>query len=163
MEMVPMYSLREVLGMTCMLSKFTTDGCARPSGLPSITSCGMCLMVEVTSAIRTFFRYAYAADRVRRTTGRRPIGVGRSAHMRSNCLIGVCAVDAVSPAIPTPPDPGKHRYRNPAAFDTPQPWPALQAPKALSERHCERTPISAATGRGPRAPAARPLHHPVRL
>src|SRR5215831_14451550 len=96
----------------------------------------MCLIVDVTSATSTLFRYAYAADLVRRMTGRRPIGAGKLAQKISNCVIGVCGAGEAWLAAPTQPHRGKHRQRCPAACDTLRPSPALQSPIAPCEPHC---------------------------
>src|SRR5438128_4097561 len=119
-----------------MLSRLTTDARESPSRFPTGTSCGMPLMVEVTSATTTLLRYVYAGVRVKRRTGRRPIGSGRFPHKMSYCLTGVFGSGGVLDAVPTHPDSGKHLRSSRAAAGMPPRSPVLQSPTALVESRC---------------------------
>src|SRR2546427_11549926 len=119
-----------------MLSKLITKARDSPSAFPTETSCGIFRTVEVTSAMRTLLRYEYAALRVRRSTGRRPIEAGKFAHIISNCFIGAYEAGVISHVVPMRLGSGKRLRLSRDAVDRLQLSLVLQSPRAPYERHC---------------------------
>src|SRR6185295_19674334 len=99
--MWPRRSPSEDFGMTCTLSRFTTDALESPSRFPTGTSCGIPRIVDVTSATMILLRYAYAAVRVSSNTGRRPTGGERLAQRMSYCFTGVLERGVALAPFPT--------------------------------------------------------------